>query len=207
MDDLKYPEHDPNKRSPAETWKERYAAAGDKYLFGKEPALCLKNHVADLKKGRAIDIAMGEGRNAVFLAQNGFQVEGVDAAASAVEKAKKLAEEKGVALEAKAQNLDFFLMPLMKYETILMTYYRPNPRFFNEVRRGLVAGGTFLLEAYLVDHIRHQTVPNPNLDFEDCYKPNEVLRHLTKDFTVVYYDELPQGGAYTVQCIARKTAN
>jgi tellurite methyltransferase len=203
MDDLKYPEHDPNKKSPAQLWKERYVAAGDKYLFGKEPSLLLKSHVGELRKGRAIDIAMGEGKNVVFLAQNGFQAEGIDAVPEAVEKAKKLAAEKNVTIDVKSQNLDFFLMPLMKYDSIVMTYFRPLPRFFSEIRRGLVQGGTFLLEAYLVDHIRHQAVPNPLIDFEECYKPNEVLGHL-KEFQILYYSELAQGNAHLVQCIARK---
>lgn len=200
MDELKYPEPDPNKKSAPQLWNERYA--GEKYLFGKEPAVLLKTFVGALKKGKAIDIAMGEGRNAVFLAQNGFEVEGIDCSAAAIEKAKKLAAEKGVTIDAKSQNLDFFLMPLMKYDTIVMTYFRPQARFFSEVRRGLVLGGTFALEAYTVDQVRHGA-PNPNLDFEECYKPNEVLGHL-KDFHVLYYKEMPEGGLHTVQVIARK---
>jgi len=199
MDDFKYPEPDPNKKPAGEVWNARYA--GEKYLYGKEPVLALKNNVDFLRKGKVIDIAMGEGRNSVFLAQQGFQVEGVDCSSVGVEKAGKLAAEKGVTIEAKTQNLDFFLMPLMKYDSIIMTYFRPLPRFFSEVRRGLVHGGTFLLEAYTVEQAK--AAPNPNLDFEECYKPNEVLAHL-KDFHILYYKEIPDGLAHTVQLIARK---
>lgn len=200
FDDFKYAEPDPNKKPSAEVWNARYA--GDKYLYGKEPVLSLRNHVSVLRKGRALDVAMGEGRNSVFLAQNGFQVEGVDCSSVAIEKAKKLAAEKGVEIDAKGQNLDFFLMPLMKFDSILMTYYRPNSRFFSEIRRGLVHGGTFLLEAYTVEQAK--TAPNQNLDFEECYKPNEILTHL-KDFHLLFYKEIPDGSAHTVQLIARKT--
>ncbi len=203
MDDIRYPEPDPNKKTAGQLWNDRYA--GERYLYGKEPVLCLKNGLQFLKKGRALDVGMGEGRNAVYLAQHGFQVEGVDGSSVAIEKAKKLATEKGVTVDAKSQNLDFFLMPLMKYETILMTYFRPQPRFFTEIRRGLVDGGTFLLEAYTVDQARH--APLPGLDFEECYKPNEVLSHLQgKDFHVLFYKEIPDGNAYTVQLIAKKVA-
>lgn len=201
FDDLKYPEHDPNKKSAPQIWEERYAAQS--YLFGKEPVLLLKNHVGSLKKGKALEIAMGEGRNVVFLAEQGFQAEGIDCSAKAVEKAKRLAEEKKVSVETKVQNLDFFLMPLMKYDTIVMAYFKPLPRFFSEVRRGLVQGGTFALEAYTVDHVKHQSPPNPLVDFDSCYKPNEVLSHL-KDFQILYYNELPEGNSYSVQVIARK---
>lgn len=201
LDDPKYPEIDPNKKSAAQIWEERYGKEG--YLFGREPVLLLKNMVSALKPGKAIDIGMGEGRNAVFLAGKGFQVEGIDCSAKAVEKAKKLAASMGVTIEAKSQNLDFFLMPLMKYDTIVMTYFRPQARFFSEIRRGLVAGGTFALEAYTVDHFRAQNPPNPLLDFEECYKPNEVLGHL-KDFHVMFYKEMAEGNSHLVQVIAKK---
>lgn len=201
MFDEKYPESDPNKKPANVVWEERYS--GDNYLFGKEPIDFLKHYYTALKVGKTLDVAVGEGRNAVFLAEKGFTVEGVDCSAKAIAKAKKLAEEKKVSMDVKSQNLDFFLMPLMRYDTVLMTYFRPQARFFSEIRRGLVAGGTFLLEAYTVDQVRQASTPNPNLDFEECYKPNEVLS-LLKDFHVVYYSELPEGNRHLVQAIARK---
>ncbi len=203
MFEAKYPEVDPNKKTSAEIWKARYESTQG-YLFGKEPVSLLKSHVGILKKGRVLDIAMGEGRNAVFLAGQGFDVEGMDGSSLAVERANALAKEKNVTISAKTQNLDFFLMPLMKYETIVMTYFKPQARFFSEVRRGLVAGGTFALEAYTAEQAKAN--PNPNLDFTECYKPNEVLANL-KDFQVLYYSELPQGSAHTVQLIARKVGS
>lgn len=201
MFDEKYPEVDPNKKTAAQLWEERYA--GDSYLFGKEPILLLKNHIGLLKLGKLIEIACGEGRNGAYLAQKGFHVEGVDCSKNAIEKAKKLVSEKNVSAEFKVQNLDFFLMPLMKYDSIVMSYYRPQARFFSEVRRGLVAGGTFALEAYTVEHFKGQNPPNPHLDFEECYKPNEVLGHL-KDFHILFYKEYPEGNSHTVQVIAKK---
>jgi tellurite methyltransferase len=200
FDEFKYAEPDPNKKPASEVWNTRYA--GDKYLYGKEPVIALKNYLSQLRKGNALDVAMGEGRNAVYLAQNGFQVQGMDCSSVAIEKAGKLAAEKNVSLEAKTQNLDFFLMPLMKFDTILMTYFRPNTRFFSEIRRGLVHGGTLLMEAYTTEQAK--AAPNPLLDFEECYKPNEILSHL-KDFHILLYKEIPDGASHTVQLIARKT--
>jgi tellurite methyltransferase len=201
FDDFTYREPDPNKKPAASVWNERYAKDG--FIYGKEPALVLKNHVGVLRKGKALDVAMGEGRNAVFLAQNGFQVEGVDCSSAAIEKVKRLATEKNVTVEAKAQNLDFFLMPLMKYDTIVMTYFRPVKRFFSELRRGVVMGGTVAIEAYLVEHFKKHGSTNPMIDFEDCFHPNELL-HALKDFSILYYKEIPDGTAHTVQAIALK---
>lgn len=201
FDDIQYPEADPNKKTAAQIWEERYAP--DHYIFGKEPVLSLKNHSGLLRKGKTLDIGMGEGRNAVYLATQGFQVEGIDCSAKAVAKAKSLASEKNATLEAKTQNLDFFLMPLMKYDSIVMTYFKPLPRFFSEIRRGLVAGGTFLLEAYTTEHVKANGNNNPLIDFDQCYKPNEVLAHL-KDFHILLYQEIPQGTSHTVVVLAQK---
>lgn len=200
MFDEKYPEVDPNKKQANEVWNERYGSSG--YLFGKEPVLALKSYVGALKKGKTLDIAMGEGRNSVFLAANGFQVEGLDCSAKAIEKAKALAAEKNVQIDAKTQNLDFFLMPLMKYDSVVMTYYRPQARFFSEIRRGLVAGGTVLIEAYTSEHFKANP-QQPGLDFDQCFKPNEILG-LIKDLHVLLYREIPEGKTHIVQCIAEK---
>lgn len=202
LDEISYPEPDPNQRPAAEVWNERYA--GENYIYGKETIPLLKTFAGQLKKGKGLDVAMGEGRNLVFLAQQGFQMSGLDVSSRAIDKAKKLMEEKKVTAEIKVQNLDFFLMPLMKYDTIVMTYFRPVKRFFSEIRRGLVLGGTFVLESFTVEHYKSQSPPDPKLDFFDCYRPNEVLG-LLRDFQILYYKELPEGHSHLVQAIARKS--
>lgn len=201
LDDFKYPEPDPNKKPAKEVWEARYAS--DKYLYGREPIPFLKHYVGLLQKGKTIDIAMGEGRNAVFLAEQGFQVEGIDCSPKAIEKAKALAAEKKVSIEAKVQNLDFFLMPLLRYDTMVMTYFRPQARFFSEIKRGLLPGGTVVLEAYTTEQLRQNPGNNPMLEFEECYRPNEMLTHL-KDLHVLYYREIPEGNNFLVQAIAQK---
>lgn len=203
MFDEKYPEVDPNKRQQADIWNERYGNAG--FLYGKEPCVTVKSYSDFLRKGKVLDIAMGEGRNSVFLAKHGFQAEGIDCSTKAIEKAKALASEQGATVDAKVQNLDFFLMPLMKYDSVLMTYYKPQARFFSEIKRGLVAGGTVLLEAYTTEHFKLFGKENPNLDFDQCYKPNEVL-FLLNEFHILLYKEIPEANSRLVQVIAQKKA-
>ena len=57
-----------------ERWNEKYS--GDTYRFGKDPIPYLVEQISRLSKGKALDLAMGEGRNGVFLATKGFQVTG-----------------------------------------------------------------------------------------------------------------------------------
>jgi len=200
FDDMQYPEIDPNKKNATQLWEERYQSPG--YLFGKEPSDFVKAFWSQLASGNLLDVAMGEGRNSAFLAQQGFKVEGLDCSAKGIEKAKALAAEKKVNLEAKVQNLDFFLMPLMKFNSVIMTYYKPAPRFFSELRRGLAAGGTLLIEGYTVEHFK-QNPSNPILDLDQCFKPNELLTQL-KDLQILYYKEMKEGSSHLVYAIAQK---
>ena len=75
-------------------WNEKYAT--EKYLFGQKSIPFLQDHVDLLPKGHVLDLAMGEGRNGVFLATKGFQVTGVDISAEGLKKAETLAAELGV---------------------------------------------------------------------------------------------------------------
>lgn len=200
FDDIQYPEVDPNKKPAQVIWDERYQ--GEEYLFGKTPTDLLKTFHTRLSKGTALDVAMGEGRNAVFLAEQGYKVEGLDCSVRGVEKAKRLASEKKVTLEAKVQNLDFYLMPLMKFNTIVMAFYKPAPRFFSEIKRGLAAGGTVLIEGYTVEHYK-KNQKTGLVDLDQCFKSNELLG-LLKDLHILYYNEMEEGPQHFVQAIAQK---
>ena len=80
-----------------ERWQTRYAAPG--YLFGTAPNAFLKSQAHLLpKSGTALAIADGEGRNGVFLAEQGLDVLSVDFSALGQEKARALAKERGVTL-------------------------------------------------------------------------------------------------------------
>ena len=70
-------------------WDKKYSTK--KYLFGREAIPFLQDHVDLLPKGHVLDLAMGEGRNGVFLATKGFQVTGVDISAEGLKKAETLA--------------------------------------------------------------------------------------------------------------------
>ena len=78
-------------------WDARYA--GDELIWTAEPNRFLVSEVADLPPGRALDLACGEGRNAVWLATQGWQVTGADFSAVGLAKARRLADAHGVAIE------------------------------------------------------------------------------------------------------------
>lgn len=86
-------------------WDERYARPG--YLFGTEPARFLTAQAHHLPVGgRVLAVADGEGRNSAFLAARGFDVTAFDASPVAVDKARALAAERGVAVLHEVADVD-----------------------------------------------------------------------------------------------------
>src|SRR4030042_4518712 len=74
-------------------WDKRFK--GREFAFGKEANPFLRRHIGLLPTGKALDIATGEGRNAVFLARYGFDVDAVDISKTGLKKARNLAKEAG----------------------------------------------------------------------------------------------------------------
>jgi 2-polyprenyl-3-methyl-5-hydroxy-6-metoxy-1,4-benzoquinol methylase len=77
----------------ARAWDDRYA--GGELLWGSGPNRFVAAECADLAPGRALDLACGEGRNTIWLAERGWQAEGIDWSAVAIDKAKQLAAQRG----------------------------------------------------------------------------------------------------------------
>ena len=83
--------------SDAASWDERYRAA--EFVWSTQPNRFLPPAVEGLTPGRALDVACGEGRNAVWLATQGWEATGVDFSATGLEKAARLAETNNVTVE------------------------------------------------------------------------------------------------------------
>jgi tellurite methyltransferase len=189
------------KENSKEWWEQKYAST-DGYLYGKAPSPFLVEHVGLLKKGETVDVAMGEGRNAVFLAMKGFNVTGVDFSTTALDRAGRLAQESGVKIEPKSTDLDFFLIPLMKYDTIIVIDFHPPLTMMKNLARGLAPGGTLLLEGHTVEQLKLENAPKPE-NFE-LFKPNEALEHVRDLHLILYNERQISPNAARVQLIARK---
>ena len=193
-----------DKDSGSSTWWDNKYAQSDGFLFGKDPSPFLSDNAKLLKKGETLDLAMGEGRNAAFLAAQGFQVSGIDFSEVATNRAKALAYEQGVDIEIKKQSLDFFLIPLMKYDSIVVTDFHPGLSIMKNLVRGLSVGGTLLVDAYTKEQIREGQGYKPEI-FE-CFGPNELLRELNGLKIILYNERQVKDGEYRVQCIGIKTS-
>jgi tellurite methyltransferase len=164
-------------------WNKRFGKKT--FALGKEPNLFLKRHLSLLSKGKTLDMATGEGRNAVFLAQNGFEVDAVDISREGLKKVRKLAREKGVKVNALLVDLDRYQIEENRYDLIANLYFLKR-RLIPQIRKGLKKGGTVLFETYLLEH-RTLAAGGPR-QAKYFLKPNELLRFF-KGFRILFYRE------------------
>jgi len=107
-------------RMDSRGWDHRYA--GKELVWTAEPNRFLAAEVADLLPGRALDLACGEGRNAVWLAQKGWQVTGVDFSQVGLDKAARLAEQRDVSVEWELADLREYVPPEAAFELVVVLY-------------------------------------------------------------------------------------
>lgn len=170
-------------KSDQTRWNDRFGKKG--FALGREPNPFLKKHTHLLPKGKALDIASGEGRNAVFLAQHGFEVDAVDISEKGVRKAKKLAREKGVKMNTFLVDLDQYPIEKERYDLIANFYFLKR-RLIPRIKKGLKKGGKVIFETYLLEHRTLGTGGPKQAKY--FLKPNELLR-LFKDFRILFYRE------------------
>lgn len=140
-------------------WDERYST--EEYAYGKAPNNFLEENYNVIPKGKVLSLAEGEGRNAVFLAKQGYSVTAVDASQVGLSKARKLAEENGVSIELVHADLVDFDIGENKWDGILSIFVPLPSALRKELHKKVVAGlkpnGVFLVEAYTPDQLNRGT--------------------------------------------------
>ncbi len=177
-------------------WDKKYATK--KYLFGREAIPFLQDHVDLLPKGHVLDLAMGEGRNSVYLATKGFQVTGVDISAEGLKKAATLAAELGVTITTVVADLESYEIPANSFDVIICTYYLQRD-LFPKIATALKPGGIALIETYTMDHIQY----SPRFNKAFLLEPNELLTMLP-GLRVLRYQEVDTGQAAFASILAQK---
>lgn len=136
--------------SPGEFWDQRYSA--DDYAFGTEANDFLREVSGDFTVGDTLVIGDGEGRNGVFLSQLGHRVVTIDLSPIGVDKARRLADERGVTIDARVADLTTFDMGLEAWDSIVSIFCHVPSAVriaeYENVRRALRPGGRFLVESY-----------------------------------------------------------
>lgn len=154
------------------------------HTHSSNPSEFLIENIHLLPKGRALDIAMGGGRNSVYLAQQGFQVEGVDNSDEAISLANTLAKEKGVSIAVRLIDLETEpFIQAQAYDCIICFNYLQRS-LFPFIRKGVRQGGIILYETYIVDQAQFGRPKSP----DHLLNHNELLT-LFSGFRVLRYRE------------------
>ena len=179
-----------------ERWDLKYQTP--EYISGKEPIPFLKQSLELLPKGKALDVAMGEGRNGVYLARRGFAVTGIDISETGLRKAEALATEHGVKITTKVADLEEYKLAPHTYDVIVCTYYLQRD-LFPQIISALKPGGMAVVETFTLDHKKYQ----PGFRQEYLLKPNELLT-LFKGLTVIRYQSVDNGEAAYASILVQK---
>ncbi len=133
-------------------WDERYASD---YVYGTQPNDWLVARLEDLKKGACLCLAEGQGRNAVWLAGQGFAVTAVDQSEVGLAKALELAASRGVAITTQVADLAEFDPGEARWDSVVAIFAHLPPTLrrdvYARVVKALVPGGTVLIESYTPD--------------------------------------------------------
>ncbi len=149
-----------------EFWNARYDT--DEYVFGTSPNVFLASQAQRLRAGQtALAIADGEGRNGVWLAEQGLKVHAIDFSPAALAKAAKLAAERGVTLEFEQADVLTWAWPEAAYDVVVAIFiqFAPPPErehIIVGMRRTLKPGGTLILQGYTPRQIEYGTGGPPN---------------------------------------------
>ena len=177
-------------------WDKKYST--ENYVFGREALSFVQDHVDLLPKGHALDIAMGEGRNGVFLATKGFQVTGVDISSEGLKKAEALAAEHSATITTMVVDLEAYDIPPNTYDVIICTYYLQRD-LFPKIAAALKPGGMALIETYTIDHSQYR----PRFNKAWLLQPNELLTMLP-GLRVLRYQEVDTGETAFASILAQK---
>ena len=138
---------------------------------GFEPAQFLVDNIALLPKGRALDVAMGAGHNAIYLATMGFEVEAVDISPEAVSSALELARNSLVNLRAQVADLENnYNIEKGAYDVIICFNYLQRS-LIPQIKDGLRKGGMAVYETFIVDQAQFGKPKNPDY----LLRHNELL--------------------------------
>ena len=195
-------------------WDQRYDEEG--FAYGAEPNDFLKSEYFQIPKvGKVLCLAEGEGRNAVFLAKQGYSVTAVDQSSVGLQKAKKFALENGVEISTIVADLADYDFGKEAWDGIVSIAAHVPPKLrkklHSQVIGSLKANGVFILEAYTERHLEMEGVGGP--PNKELLMSLEELRDELEGLNFIIDHEVErnisegkyhQGKSAVVQIVARK---
>lgn len=179
-------------------WDEKYSRPT--FIYGKAPAQFLAENYQYIPfEGSVLDMGMGEGRNAVFLAQKGYKVTGVDISSVAVKKSYLLAQEFGVKIKGVVASLSDYKIAPASFDAIICFYY-VDRALVEKIKTWLKPGGILIYEAHTV----REKNKNKKVSDEETYLNEQELLKLFPGMRVLKYEEPLHEKEFRSSIILRK---
>lgn len=199
-------------------WDERYSGA--EFAFGTEPNDFLRETFDQIPEGgHVLCLAEGEGRNAVFLAEQGFDVTAMDISEVGLNKARKLAKERSVIIDTQVADLADYNFGQDKWDAIVSIWAHVpetvRQYVHTQVVTALKLNGVFIAEAYTMKQLETDAVGGPSASQSERFGSlqhfqNELaeLKQTigTETLRMVSEGERHQGLSAVVQFIGKKTS-
>jgi 2-polyprenyl-3-methyl-5-hydroxy-6-metoxy-1,4-benzoquinol methylase len=153
--------------NPQAVWDKRFSTPD--YVFGEEPNAFLVSQAALIEKGQALAVADGEGRNSVWLAQQGLSVDAFDFSAPAIVKAQALAAKHKVKVNFTCSDWQSFDWPTAHYDLVAGIFFQfaaPDERaeLFEKIKGSLKPGGMLVIQGYGKNQLKYNTGGPGKLD-------------------------------------------
>jgi 2-polyprenyl-3-methyl-5-hydroxy-6-metoxy-1,4-benzoquinol methylase len=177
-------------------WNERYAQ--EEYAYGLQPNVFFKDAIGEIPKGKLLFPAEGEGRNAVFAAQLGYEVYAFDTSKEAKIKADKLAEAYGVTLDYNVGNLEALNYPENYFDAVILIYAHVpaevRTEFCQHLLHLLKPNGQIIFEGFSQEQLLYTSggPKNSEMLFSESQVKNDFL-NVTFDLLTTEVISLDEG--------------
>ena len=187
-------------RDDRERWERRYRERG--IHSGDAPSEFLQRHRHLIPPGPVLDIAAGDGRNALYLARHGYPVDAIDIAFAGLTRLMAIARAEQLPIGAVQADLDDFPLPRDHYAAIVNIRFLQRA-LFPALKTALRPGGVMIVETFLIDQrtIGHPSNPAHLLDHGEIV---ELLRGLTMIIEEEGRFEIEGGPVYLARSVARR---
>jgi SAM-dependent methyltransferase len=151
--------------------------------FNTDPNKFLVRMLEGLEPGKALDVAMGQGRNTIYLAQKGWEVTGFDPADLAIESARQSAKSLGLEINTVVARNQDFQWGEDQWDLILLSY-AGGRQYVEPITRSLRSGGVVILEAFHLDATKNSSIGRGVV-----FETNELLE-LFRNFRILHYEDV-----------------
>ena len=193
-------------------WDERYS--NKEYIYGVLPNEFFRTHLSVLKPGKLLLLAEGEGRNAVYAAKQGWEVDAVDSSQQARIKALKLAEENNVKINYQVNSLEDFIPKLSAYDAVGIIFvhqgYQVSKIFHSRAVEALKPGGKIILQVFEKEQLGRKSGGPSDIDL--LYSLDDIKNNfhslnaeiLSKEKLVLFEGEFHSGEGIVINFVGIK---